>query len=242
MGMLDGLDVTSDVVSDEKDTLGGGYLLESGVYDMLIEMAYFDKSKGGAKCLNISCKGDNDTNFRQTIYFTNKAGKAYYERDGKKHTLPGYNQLNALSLLSVGKEFKDLDTEEKMVNVYDYDQKKEVPMAKEVAMSLIGGKIKLGITKTIENKNTLQGNAYKPTNDKRTFNEINKVFRQSDGLTVTEIKASVSTPEFLPKWEDEWDGKDNDKFKEIAGAPAAQGSTGAPTPTASSLFTGEEAK
>ena len=238
MSMLDDLDLDDDVSSEEKDTLGGGNLLESGVYDMVIKMAYFDKSKGGAKCLNLTCKGEDDINFRQTIYFTNKAGKPFYERDGKKHTLPGYNQLNALSFLSKGIEFKDINVEEKTVNVYDYDERKEVPMPREVAMDLIGAKVKLGLTKTIENKNTLQGNTYKPTNTKRTFNEISKVFRQSDGLTVTEVKAGLATADFLPKWEAEWTGKDNDKFQSVAGAPAGEGST--PTPTADSLFDDDE--
>ena len=234
MGILNGVDVDNSI-EGEQDRLGGANIMDSDVYNMVVDMAYLDVSKAGAKCVHFTFKGEGNIGFRQTIYFTNRAGQPFYERDGAKHYLPGFNQINAIALLTAGKPLTELATEEKMVMVYDYDAGEEVPVQKEVLMEVLGGKLKLGVHKTMENKNKLVGNKYVPTNEMRTFNEVDKVFRQSDGQTITEIKAKADSADFLPKWEDKWKGVDKNKFIPVEGAPAGGGQT-ASQPTPDKLF------
>lgn len=236
MSMLDDLDVSTDITGEEEDRLGGGSALESDVYNMIIEMAYLNVSKNGAKCVHFNFKGDKGS-FKETVYFTNRKGEPFYERDGEKHYLPGFNQINSICLLAAQKDLMNVGKtiETKMVPVYDFDERKEIAVSKEVLMDLIGKPIKLGVLKTIENKNKLVGKKYMPTNVKRTFNESDKAFRASDGKTVTEIKAKADDAEFLTKWAVKWKGVDNDKFTPVEGAPGATQSE-ASNPTPEDLF------
>jgi len=241
MGILNDMNTSSDIKSEEKDTLGGGFLLDSNIYDMIIQLAYLDKSKGGAHCINLHCKDAGDNKFRQTIYFTNRNGDNFYERDGEKNYLPGYNQLNAISLLAADKALNEIATEEKMVNVYNYDEKKEVPTKKEVLMDWINKPIKLGILNISDDKNEKNADdKYVPSGELRNINEIDKVFRASDGKTIVEIKADDDA-NFITEWKDKWEGEIKQKGKGIRdpslGAAAPGGSTGNPTPAPSSLFT-----
>ena len=123
MSLLSNLNTDNNNVAGETDRLKGSGVLESGIYEMVIETIYLDQSKGGANNVNIHFKGPNGEKLRVTEYFTNKKGESTYEYQGTAYYLPGYNKFNALSLLGIGKELKDLSTEEKQVNVYDFDQR-----------------------------------------------------------------------------------------------------------------------
>jgi len=215
-------------ISGEEDRMGGR-TLESSVYDMEIEMAYMDKSKGGAHSINFVFKASDGSSLKNTTYFTNKQGKTYWEKNSERHFLPGYNIFNAICLLAVGKPFTSLATEEKMVNVYDFNQKKEVPVSKEVVLDLIGSKIKLGVLKIIENKSKINSvGKYVKINEKRTINDIDKVFRSKDDLTTIEVRAQKSVGEFMTKWMERWDGVDKDSYEEVKVDPEAE--EAAPTP------------
>ena len=116
-------------------------------------MAYLDKSKGGANFIKLNCEDADGNTHRQDIYFTNRNGEEFYVKDGEKNYLPGYNQLNSMSMLICEKPLKGLPSEEKTVNVYDFEQKKEIPLPKEVIMEWINKPIKLGILNILDDKN-----------------------------------------------------------------------------------------
>lgn len=192
-------------IDNESDMLGGNRVLESDAYEMAIEMAYTDKSAGGAMSLNLNFKGKNGETLRQTLWMTSGTAKGgnnfYLDKSGKKQYLPGFNQANSLCLLTVGKEISELSTETKTLNLYDFKLKKEVPTQKEVVMALIGQSVKLGVMKQIVDK-TAKNDAgeYVPTGETREENDINKIFRAKDGLTSAEIRAEETEPKFLTRW------------------------------------------
>lgn len=227
--------VDSSKIKGETNSLGGGRVMESGLYDMTIKMAYLDVSKSGANSLNLVLASANGES-KHTLYFTNKQGLPYWERDGEQNFLPGYNQSNAICLLTVGKELAEMDTEKKIVKIYDFDAKKELPQERDALIDLIGEEITVGIIKQTVDKNALNKttNKYEPTGDTREENEIDKIFRAGDGLTVVEIRAEETEAQFKKDWEAKWTGVTKNKAKGAA-AGGATGST-AGAPKAGSLF------
>jgi len=230
-------------IETEKDTLGGGgFVWDTGLYDVAIDSVYMDQSKGGAYSLNFVFKTADGRELRNTQYVTSGAAKGtrnYYEKDGKKHYLPGFTAANDIAVAATGKELSALEREDKIVEIYDFDLKKKVPTTKPVFMEMIGKTFKLGVQKVKEYKNVKNGAGdYVPGNEIKEFNEVAKSFN-NDGLTSVEAKAGATEPEFVNKWL-ERNGADFIKDKTKGVTPAAGGGTSgmpaAGTGAAPSLF------
>ncbi len=232
---------TDDSIQEDKDTLGGGYRpLESGLYDLTIESAYIGASQGGAVSLNIVAKTEDQQTVRQTLWMTSgkaKGCKNYYEdANGNRKYLPGFTAANNLCLLTVGKEIGDLEPEEKVINMYDYDAKKELPTKVQMIVELIGQEITAGVVKQTVDKNVKDGNGnYVPSGETRDENEISKFFRKRDGMTVAEIKAQAEEAVFKTQWAEKNTGVTINKAKGLSGAVGVPQAASAPKP-AKSLF------
>lgn len=236
---------SNPAVETESDNLGGGSRnVESGLYDMTVEVAYIGTSAGGATSLNLQLKGDDGSEVSQTLWVASGNAKGnkttYKDKEGKEHNLPDFNHANALCLLSIGKELGDLDTEEKVIKLFDFDARKELPKAVPMVTELLGARIKAGIIKQIVDKNAKNdAGVYVPTGEVREENVIDKMFREKDGLTVAEIRAKSTEAEFCTKWKEKWTGVTRDRSTPtagkgaVAGSPAASGGAAAP---ATSLF------
>lgn len=236
--MLDNLKVDPSI-KQETDSLGG-FILETDAYDMTIKMAYIDTSQSGAYSLNLEVVTGSGQTFKQSLWMTSGTAKGcknfYLDKNDEKQYLPGFNQANAICLLSIGKNIADTATELKTIKVYDGTQKKEVPMEKQVVMELLNQPITLAIEKqTVDKtaKNKTTGN-YDPTGETRNQNEISKVFRTRDHLTVVEITGGAteaSDDSFYHKWLAKNKGKTVNKakgVKEGTGTQAPITDTGAP--------------
>ena len=241
MSFLDNLK-TSATIGNETNSLGGGGVLESGAYNMVVETAYFDTSSGGATSLNLVFKSNNGQTLRQTIYVTSgtaKGGLNTYadKRTGEKKYLPGFNTANSICLLATGDEIAAQEIETKTLKIYSYDDKKDMPQQKSVVMTLLGKDITLGVKKVIENKREQDSsgawNAAK-SGETRTINEIDKVFRTTDLMTTPEIREEATEASFYESWVAKNTGISRDKTLAKAGevAGAAKGGT-SPTAVAS---------
>jgi hypothetical protein len=223
----------------EKDTLGGRVLLPTGVYEAIIDVVYLTKSAGGANAFNLVLD-IGGRKVRDTIYVTNKQGGVTYTKDGKKYPLPGYSVCNALAKLVAGKEIPQLEFEKKLVKIYNYDQKKEVPTEVDVAVELVGQPTKVGIELHRENKNAKdQAGNYVPTSEIREFNTITRVFHAQSNQTASEYNAQAPA-EFMEMWSKEFTGKVIDKTAKgpVAAAPAGVNPGSAPATGKPSLFGG----
>jgi hypothetical protein len=197
MSLFKNLTVSSDIEQD-KDTLGTSKFApwESGAYDVVIDLAYVEESKGGAMGVNFVFKTQDGKELNQTIYMTSGKEKGqlnyYVSKDGAKHYLPGFTLVNDICLLTLGEEIKDLETETKVLSIYNYEAKKELPTKSEVFVDLLGKDVTLGIQKVLEDK-------YNKPGETRTVNVISKVFREADKKTTNEVR-SESAAEFYPTW------------------------------------------
>lgn len=232
---------TDDSIVESKDSVGGGYAPKpSGIYDAVIKAAYITIAVSGAKAVNLIAD-INGTEYRETIYITNKKGQNFYlNQEGVKNYLPSFTTVNDLALLITGQPLAKLDTEKKVLKIWNKDQNKEVPTDVPCITALHGKPVKLGILEEITFKQVKDANGnYVDTPETRTSNSISKVFHASTSKTVNEYKAKVETAEFIDKWKVKWEGKPNDK----TAGKTPKGSASAPrTPTtaapkaASSLF------
>jgi len=230
---------TDDSIEDERDSVGGGGVLESGIYNATVTLAYLSTAASGATGLVLQFKTEDARVIRSTQWVvsgTAKGCKNYYERDGKKNYLPGFLIANSLAKLTTGKEISELDTDEKVINVYNPEAKAEVPTKVPMITELLGKEITIGLIKQISDKNAKGDDGqYHPTGETREENEIDKFFNADSKLTTTEIKAGVSVPTFITTWDQKWSGVTRDRSTKTDGTAGAPKGAVSKKP-ASSLF------
>ncbi|MFB6349685.1 hypothetical protein ACFBZI_10535 [Moraxella sp. ZJ142] len=201
----------SDEVTQDKDTVGGNFsLFESGVYPATIKYAYLSQAKSGAGAVNFEFDVEGKT-LKETMYVTNKEGKNYYERNGQRNYLPSFVNADAISLFASGKPLFEQKDETKIINLYNFETKSEVPTEVPMLTALIGKQVKLGILKEKVFKQEKTDNGYQDTEETREQNSINKVFSAKDNRTVNEVRAEQSDAVFINTWLDKWEGQTNDK-------------------------------
>jgi len=232
---------TSASVEVETDTLGGSRLLDSGIYNLTIKTAYLGMTRNEGYSFNIEAETPEGVPVRQTMYVTSgkaKGVKNTYTKNGKDFYLPDFITANAICELSLDKSIGDLQTEVKVIKMYDFESKKEMPTEVNMYVDLIGAVFSAGILKKVTDKNEKNGEgAYVATGETRESNVIDKIFRASDGLTKSEIVSGVTDATFFPKWKEKWDGKVQNQSKGVRDASLGGGGTaGAPGAPKKSLF------
>jgi hypothetical protein len=229
---------TDESITNERDSVGGGGVLNSDLYPLTVALAYVKESDGGALGLNVTFKTEDGKDVRQVFWMTSgkaKGQKNYYEKDGVKHYLPGFNMANALSLLTIGKEIGELDTEEKVIKLYSSEANSEVPTKVQMVTALLGQEIIAGVLKQIVDKTKQDPTTkeYLPTGETREENEVDKLFRVKDKMTVAEIRAQETEPKFYTTWGEKWIGKTRDRSTKNGGTTGAPKATGTAKPAAS---------
>lgn len=239
MGLFDGMKNTDVKVEEAKDVLGGGGPLDTDVYDFTIKLAYVDYSKGGAMSVNFDLETAEGRKLRSQQWVTSgdaKGNKNYYvDRNGKNQHLPGYTLVNDIVLLTVDSRLEDLDPEEKVISLYDFQAGKEVPQKKNILTELLGQKVTLAVEKQVVDKNVQDASgAYVPSGETREVNEVVKAFHSEYGVTVGEAKMGLTEADFRDRWAEKNRGNVRNRSKGAADGAQA-GAPAAPKP-ATSLF------
>jgi hypothetical protein len=243
MSLLSGVVVGADVDSTEQDTLGGGSLLKTNVYAGKIDAAWLTAADSGAVAINLLVTIAGKT-LRQQVFFTNKNKEVVYEdkKTKEKKALPGYLFACSLTKLLTGKTVEKLPTEQRVISLYDYKQKKEVPTKIEALVDLHGADVLVAVEEQIVDKTTKVGTEYKPTGETRKQNEMVKFFDATTKKTSTELAGNADAV-FHDKWVAEKADKIIDKESKESKALAASGKTvqsgmpaGAAAPSTDDLF------
>lgn len=217
--------LSTEGLEESTDRLGGFQPLETDAYTATIKMAYAGQSSGGAR--NVTLELDlGGRSYRETIYITKKTGENYFVKDGKKVPLPGFTTIDDLCMVTVGKPLAEMIGEDKVVNIYDYDAKKELPTTVPMLTELLGQVATFGIVKNLENKSESDGNGgYTTIADTRDTNTIEKVFHTETKMTVVEARQGADEARFFESWVDRNKGKTRDR-REIKDGQGVQ--TGRP--------------
>lgn len=205
-------------IQDETDTLGGGGTsgpVESGLYKVVIETAYISTSTGGAMGLVLQFKTEAANIVRQTMWMTSgkaKGGTNYYMRGDEKFYLPGFLHADSLAHIITGKNINELDTETKVIGLYDFAARKEVPTKVEMVMELVGKAVIIGLIKQTVDKNVKDDNGdYVPSGETRDENELDKLFQAETHLTAAEIKLGATEAKFMETWGLKWSSITRDR-------------------------------
>lgn len=176
----------------EDDFIGGGGLLETDIYPATIKYAYIGKAANSdARNLTLCLAVNGKMEITRQIWMTNRNGDVTYtdKKTKEEKNLPGFNQINGLCMLLVSKEVGDMDVEEKVLNLYDFESKKEIPQAVDCFTELHGINLQVAIQKQIVDKNEKNestGN-YEPTGETREVNEFIKFFPETHLVTISEV-------------------------------------------------------
>ena len=213
--LLSGIEIPADVV-EATDSVGSGSMYDpvpSGIYEATVKHIYLKKSAKGALGMFMEFELDNGKTYRETVYLTSQKGLATYvdKKDGKTlHKLPGYITGDDISLLGSQIPVNKQSPVDKIIKLYDFDLKKEVPTTVDMLDTLTGKKVTLGILlveepKQVKNAAGVYVNVTDGTT--REKNEIDKVFHPKSGLTTAEIRSKITEPEFKDKWKARWEGQ-----------------------------------
>ena len=186
MKLFENLD-TNDVERTEDRVGSTSRLLDSDIYVATIKAAYTSESKLGAINVTLMCDIDGK-NYSETIYITNRNKQPYSVNTStnKKSFIPGYNYINAICLVAAGKELKEVEAEEKVLSLYNFETQKNENTSVPVLVDLTGKQVALGIIKELRNKAQLVDGKYVDTPESREQNKITAVFDPESHKTVNE--------------------------------------------------------
>lgn len=224
--------LTSQGLEESQDRLGGFQPLETDIYHGIIKALYAGQAASGARSVTlIADLGGKE--YRETLYITNKNGENFFlnkHDKTKKVGLPGFIIVDDICLIATGNPLSEQETEDKVINVYNPETKKDEPKAVPMIIGAIGKPIALGIVRQTVNKNEKQGDEYVATAETRDENIIDKVYHPELKLTVSEARNGQTEAKFYDLWLERNKGVTRDR-REIkdgsAGAPGAK--PGAPT-------------
>lgn len=187
--------VKSDVV--EEDFVGGGGVLDTDIYTGTIKTAYIQKAANSDAQSVILLIDVNGKELRSQTWVTNRAGEVTYtdKKTKEEKNLPGFNQINSLSMLLLGKEMGDLDVEELTVKLYDFDAKKELPQAVNCFTELHGEEVTMAVQRQTVDKTKQNNNTgdYEPTGETRDVNEVIKFFAPEKIVTISEVAEFIKS-------------------------------------------------
>lgn len=219
-----------------RDTVGGGsFVIDSDAYEMTLKAAFVGKAKSGANFMTVIFTRDGeDREYREDLYFTSgdeKGNLPYYVKNDKQFPLPGYTVVSDLCLILGGAPLEETDFEEKVLNVYDYEQKKELPKTVMVPVELLSKKLIVGIKKVLDVKQEKDASGnYVDTDQTRESNNIDKLFDLDTKMTVLEAMNQATEATFYTTWVEANKGKiqDNTKRAKKGDKPGQAGAAGAP--------------
>jgi hypothetical protein len=193
--MFAGAKAAPDTVED--DFLGGGGVQDTDIYPAEIKTAYMQKAQNSGAMSLVLLMNVNGKDFRSQTWMTNKQGEVTFKdkKTGEIKNLPGFVQMNALAMILTGKEIGDLDVEEKVVKLYDFESKKEVPQSVDCYTELHGLKLQVALQRQIVDvtKKVEGTNDYEPTGEVKDINEIIKFFPEDKRVTISEVNQYISS-------------------------------------------------
>lgn len=207
--------LTTDGLEEVTDRLGGFSPLDTDVYTGEIKMAYAGAADSGAQNVTLVLALEGGREYRETIYVTNKKGENFFlnkDDSSKKVPLPGFTTVDDICLVASGMPLAEQPAEDKVVKVYDFEARREVPKTVPMLTALLGQTVTLAIVRQLENKSTKDSDGkYVPTAETREVNFIDKVFDTETKMTVVEARNEAEEAVYYDGWLSKNKGQVRDK-------------------------------
>ena len=233
--------LNGNTVAVEEDRIGSGKSwapLPTDIYNATLKYAYFDSTAKGTPFVQVVLDVQGKTINPKPLYIAYAdSHKPYKTVDGKQVFTPAWRTLDSLAFAVTGKSIGACALEEKVIQKYNYDVKKEVPVKVKCFSGLIDVDIKVALKKYNEYKKSNVNGTWIPTSETRAVNIVDKYFSK-EGKTAEEIVHNKPA-EFATKWLEVNKGKEfteklPDGVTPVANATTA--TTAEPASPAVSLF------
>ncbi len=237
--------LTTEGLEKAEDRLGGYAVKPTDIYLAKIKLAYAGQSQGGARNVTLVLETEQGE-YTETVYVTNKNGENFFlnkQDQSKKVPLPGFTLIDDLCLVTTDKPLAQQNGEEKVVKIYDYEQKKEVPKSVPVLVDLLGKEAYFAIVAQTVNKNQKNDSTgeYEPIAETRDENVIEKIFHNPTKMTVVEVKSGAQEAVFFHAWLEKNKGNTRDK-RTIKDGQAGAAKSGRPGQNGNAPTSGGGAK
>ena len=200
-------------------------ILGSAVYPAVIDVAYTTKSSKDTTGIVFHFKLENGRDFKTTLWVMSATGEYKWEKDGRSGYWPGFLLFDEISTIVTGKSCDLLNPpEDKIINIWNYQERKEKPTEAKVLTELQGGKINLAIL-------AQKRDHWEDSSKWVEQNELDKVFTP-EGLSVNEKQSGATEGTIQTRWEDRFQfdvadrrkqSKNGEKFVRQVQTPAGQG-------------------
>jgi hypothetical protein len=230
--------LSNEGLEESQDRIGGFRVLESGAVTGKIKMAYAGKAANSHAQSITVVLAHSGGEYRETLWITNRNGENFFHpKDAhgksdmaKKNPLPGFTIIDDLCLVTTNKPLSEQATEEKVVNLYDFEQRKEVPTGVPMLVDLLDKEVTLGIQKHLKNKQTKSATTgdYENTSETREENVTDKIFHYPSNLTVVEARKGIQKATFYAAWIEKNTGQTQDRRVIKDGSSPQTGRAGRP--------------
>lgn len=240
-GIFDSDEFGTEHIDEKPRDYAGFEALDSDLYRGKVKMAYLvvheSKAQGIAFEFDISGK-----TFKTEQIVRTKAGKNYFINTQTKLKAPlgGFTVVDDICTILTGKGLKGQNTEQKVVKVFNFDKKEDVPTQVHVLVDLIDKEIGIAVIKKLENKSKKEGEGeaakYVATSETTTRNDIVKAVYPQDGATVGE-KSEKKPATWAAGWLKNNKGKTKEKLTyKGASEGVGSGASAAPVGDRKPLF------
>lgn len=153
-----------------EDYNGGGFISESGIYDLIVKRAWVIESAKGSIGIHIEFEGEGM--LEQDVWMTNADKQTFYNKNGKDFAMAGYVDMKKLNYVLTGNfmtSLTQLNVSNQIVKTYEWKEdpedatkRKKVDIEKEVEylMDWAGKEVKVGIQMKEKEEQTKQGDKY----------------------------------------------------------------------------------
>ncbi len=209
MGLLNELAAQGETaVAEDKIYKPVDGAVSTGLYPAKVKMAYISKRATGELVLDVEVElslGDDKTwSVKDTHWMTASAadgGSKFKTVNGVKLPITGYGLAQSLAFLATDGE-QNIDTfatEPKMVNTYDFDAGKDVPVEREVLVGLINRPILAGVTLNERPKRAKVNGVWQEVEGTKNVNKLNRYFHARSRQTQNEAVAQGEAL-FVEQW------------------------------------------
>lgn len=206
----------------EAPTGGNSFAIPtSGAYPTTLQLCYMKQNaaKPSNTDLFFIFKLDNGFIWNYPVYSVLVNGSPMSpDKDGKPKLNYGFQTATRLFLTFTGKTLEEAGSNivQKIIEVYNFDQAKNLPTTVDAFADTLGAKGIVGLTRKIENKKTSVDGTWINLPERKEV-AVMSTSANMKGQTYTEILENVD-PVKLQEWTNANTGKDWNAYQPVAGA------------------------
>lgn len=203
-------DTESRVFSSGK----GKFTVDSGVYPAVVKSIVSYETGDGEQVkgiieLELTLPDGATRAYKQNVLLMSKDGNYTYKDDnsGADVLYGDVSIISDIANIACKKLLENLETQDTMIEIYDFTTKSNKPVPASSLVELIGAEVSVAILEYETFKNKQVGGDWVETEETRLNNQIEIVMQAGSNKTLKELRAQVEEPVAHNTWLEYWAGK-----------------------------------